>query len=203
MAAALVSLTALTVSCVGPSGDQTIEVLPPYGANGADFAPVSGVLERRCANLDCHGSPFRALRIYSKYGLRRPEVSPTPYLTQAELDNSYYSGGVPTTVAEIADNYDAVVLLEPILTQEVVAAIPREGAPDPCPWYPESGQPVPVQVTPECLTLVRKPLLIEKHKGGQIWKAGTDAELCLRGWLVGSPRETYGASCAKDLATPN
>jgi hypothetical protein len=66
-------------------------------------------------------------------------------------------------------------------------------------------------MTPECLTLVRKPLLLEKHKGGTIWEANTPADLCLKGWLVGPMRDPslavagtdYKQQCLKELATPN
>lgn len=207
------ALAALTLGCVGPGVGVFTEQFPEdgaagYGQGGEKFKPVSAVLERRCGNLDCHGSPFRALRIYGKFGLRRPESGPTPYLTSEDL-KGYFSGGIPTTIAEIADNYDAVVSLEPILTVEVAAGVLRNNAADPCPWYPEKGD-TPDKMTPECLTLVRKPLLLEKHKGGTIWEENSPANRCLQGWLVGPTRDpskdvgsTYDQQCLAELATAN
>lgn len=119
-----------------------------------DFKKVSPVLEQRCGTLDCHGQVSRPLRLYSNLGLRLPGID--------EPENGYFPGGtVPTVEQEIEANYRAVCGLEPEIITDVVngAAEPTE------------------------LTLVRKPRLSEKHKGGRIWDEGKAGDRCLVAWL--------------------
>ena len=42
------------------------------------------------------------------------------------------------------------------------------------------------QAAPETLTMMRKPLGIEQHKGGLLISSGDPLDRCLIGWLVGS-----------------
>lgn len=119
-----------------------------------DFKAVSPVLEKKCGTLDCHGNDARPLRIYSQYGLR--------YLG-GEENTEQYAGNlaVPTTEAEVTRNYFAMCGLEPEKTGFVIAG----------------EEPV------ETLTIVRKPRLTEKHKGGRIWNQGKADDRCLATWL--------------------
>lgn len=75
-------------------------------------------------------------------------------------------GWVPTTTDEHAANLRAVLGLEPELTGDVL----RGG-----------GNGV------ERLTLYRKALGLENHKGGQALAAEGDQDLCLRSWFRGAP----------------
>lgn len=135
---------------------------PPFGDTGELFRPISAVLERRCGTLDCHGQSARPLRIYGQNSLRRPEVEGSPSVTNP---NEYYPGGLePTTQAELLDNYESACALE----LEVMARV------------------VDKQDEPEALTLVRKPRLLEKHKGGLVWNKGDDGDACLVNWITGS-----------------
>lgn len=83
----------------------------PVGPSRADFAFVAPVLSRRCGTLDCHGSPYRNLRVYG-YGGQRLGGSGTltpdapNWLTPEEVDATY----------------DSVVSLEPEIMREVVEA---------------------------------------------------------------------------------
>jgi hypothetical protein len=80
-----------------------------------------------------------------------------------------------TTADEFDQDYDSVVGLEPELMSEVVA---DHGA------------------HPERLTLVRKALGLEAHKGGAPLHQGDDAQLCLTSWLTGA---TQTDACLRAL----
>ncbi|MBN9163226.1 MAG: hypothetical protein BGO98_00940 [Myxococcales bacterium 68-20] len=81
-------------------------------------------------------------------------------------------GAGATTTDEHAANLRAVVGLEPELFARVVA---------------EGG------AAPERLTLVRKALGLESHKGGAPFALGTSGDVCLRSWLA---TKTDEAACA-------
>ena len=66
-----------------------------------------------------------------------------------------------TTLDEITANYHSIMTVEPERTNAVI-----EGA------------------DPETLLILKKPLAIEKHKGGQVLRKGDDAEKCIRSWLT-------------------
>jgi hypothetical protein len=69
-------------------------------------------------------------------------------------------GGGDTTLDEISANYQSLLTLEPELTNKVL-----DGA------------------DPYTLLIVKKPLEIEKHKGGPVMKRNDDAEQCIVSWL--------------------
>lgn len=146
---ALAAIAALAVACSAPGSDpRYVETTLP---DRASFPPVAQLLVHRCGTLDCHGTRYRNFRLYGDEGLRlaatdRP-LSP------------------PTTVAEIDQDYEAVVGLEPELVAAVVA---DHGA------------------SPERLTVVRKARGTESHKGGALWAAGDDQDACLTSWLAGA-----------------
>jgi hypothetical protein len=200
IAAALGVLAALTLGCVGDPGSQVnVDNAPRFGVNGDDFRPVSDVLERRCGNVDCHGSQYRAMRIYGKYGLRRPELPENRMAFEVTTGydyETYYSGGIETTVAELSDNYDSVVALEPVLLREVIARESKSTAELPCPYSSSDST-----MTPECLTLVRKPRLQEKHKGGKIWDESDKGDQCITLWILNNA--LYGDRCAEDVGNFN
>jgi hypothetical protein len=120
-----------------------------------DFRPVSTLLEQRCGTLDCHGSEARPLRIYGQYGLR--------FVGPDDDPDVLYAGNLsaPTTPLEIERNYFSVCGIEPEKMSMVTEG--TEG--------------------PETLTMVRKPRLAEKHKGGRIWDKGKVEDRCLVGWI--------------------
>ncbi len=140
-----------------------------------DFKKVSPVLEQRCGTLDCHGNPARPLRIYGSIGLRAPDKK------EVKNPNYFPGGSEPTTDNEIALNYRALCGLEPELMNKVVT-----GA-----------------LKPEDLTLVRKPRLSEKHKGGRVWDQGKPGDRCLTDWLQATlyqPGEFDASECQIELA---
>ena len=102
-AALSIALALLGSACAGPVEESQSSADPDQ----ASFPLVSGALERRCATLDCHGSPLRNLRLHTGTGLR--------------LDPADIPGSGSTTAAEYEANYRAIVGLEPELTRQVVA----------------------------------------------------------------------------------
>lgn len=86
-----------------------------------------------------------------------------------------------TTTEEAAANYRAVIGLEPEELTRVIAgvAVPRD------------------------LLLLKKPLMLEGHKGGPAIAASNDAaELCIASWILSDTTNPVDqASCAK-AATP-
>lgn len=74
----------------------------------ASFPPVSDMLLRRCGSLDCHGSPYRNMRLVG-FGAAR--------LAPGELP-----GGGPTTADEHTYNYQSVIALEPEKIADVAAS---------------------------------------------------------------------------------
>lgn len=161
-----------------PSATDTITVNGPSLADFAGAGGVSSVFERSCGSLDCHGSDARPLRIYSQYGLRKPPGLITIYepveggadgaaaVPSGDDDDDDDDAGPPlpgkepTTPEEVLANYQSIIGLEPRVMQAVV-----KGA------------------DPYKLLILKKPRLIEKHKGGPALHKDGDAETCIVGWL--------------------
>jgi hypothetical protein len=84
--------------------------------------------------------------------------------------------GAPTTAAEVEADYRSAAGLEPEVLAEVFAS---------------GGK------SPERLTLVRKARGAEAHRGGKVFPAGSDGDLCLVSWVSGAPELV--ASCNNSL----
>lgn len=157
----LLTIASLTFASLATGcfyGDtDTVQFNGPRG--GEDFTPVSGVLERRCGTLDCHGSIYRPLRIFGQGGLRLP---------------GNQSGVQPTTAEELTDNYQAAISLEPEIMQLVLKK----------------------EAFPDQLTLIRKPLLLEKHKGGPVLSSSSPGYTCLKDWVLGNTPDAE--NCRKE-----
>jgi hypothetical protein len=164
----------VAAGCSGVDESAVVSVQCPPG-DPASFRPVSAVVEQRCGTLDCHGSSFRPLRIYGRYGLRRPEIRDAG---SELLYEEYYPGGdEPTTDAELEDNLRSICGLEPELLTGVVAKTSDPGV----------------------LSFIRKPRLREKHKGGLIWYKGDPGDQCLTNWLTGGKDVS---KCQEELSHP-
>ena len=134
-----------------------------------DFRIVSQVFERRCGDLDCHGQTQRPFRVYGRTGLRKPDTGE---------GGGYVSGGmVATTDAEVDANFHAACGLEPERMANVVAR--KESV--------------------DTLTLVRKPRLLESHKGGLVLPKGSAGDKCITSWIAGSVNHD---ACVADLMRP-
>jgi len=97
------------------------------------------------------------------------------------LDAANLPGVQPTTPTELVANYQAVIGLQPELMTEVV----QGNAP------------------PTALLLLRKPLQLERHKGGPVMAEGGNAYNCIVSWL-GPPTQTQfnPRACTLALTTP-
>lgn len=97
LAGAAAICAASLASCSGPSGSDTVSFMFPDSMQFTSL--VSPALEIRCGTLDCHGSAYRNLRFYGKYGSR--------------LSSKDATGLQDTTPDELQRNYDSLVSLEP------------------------------------------------------------------------------------------
>lgn len=79
-------------------------------------------------------------------------------------DAGLVPGNGDTTSDEILSNYHSILSLEPERTNELLAG-----------------------ADPLTLLVVKKPLELEKHKGGPAMKRGDDAERCITTWLKEGP----------------
>ena len=158
---ACASLAAMA-ACSVPAADGTY--VPGALPDRASFPPVAQLLDVRCGSLDCHGTTARNLRLYGSAGLRWSAID-RPFVPACD------------TVAEVDQDYESVVGLEPAPMSAVVSA---RGA------------------DPDQLTMVRKARGIESHKGGQIWSQGDDSDSCLTSWLAGAANAT---ACARGMAS--
>lgn len=157
---------------------------PPYEPVD-DFRLVNNMLERRCGTLDCHGQKSRPFIVFGQNAYRRPgaESSDTPPIDPDE----YFPGGQEATLEyELRGTYDSMCGLEPEKMDRVV-----------------KGE------NPNILSLVRKPRLEEKHKGGRIWGTGTrEGDACLISWLQSESADTPDRqginkeACLKELEDP-
>jgi hypothetical protein len=152
----------LLLACCGCSAENGETALRTPSTR--DFAPVSAVFERRCGGLDCHGSPARNLRIYGFSGLRANGLDVT--------------GGNPTTEAEIAATFEAVVTIDPESLSRVAA---ERGA------------------SPERWLVVSKGRAHEHHEGGARLTPGTPGDDCIVSWLAG---KVAVETCAEDAFGP-
>ncbi len=168
-----IAMTLITLMIVGacstPTNARYVARPPP---NDASFRGVAQVLVHHCGSLDCHGTPQRNLRIYGNEGLRL-KTGDVPYFRQdAGSDEAGVQG---TSDAEINEDYQSVIALEP----ELISAVFAEGG-----------------ARPERLTLVRKARGQESHKGDAPIIPGDDSDTCMTSWLAG---KTDTAACTRGL----
>jgi hypothetical protein len=100
------SLIGIVVACSTEPEDPRFVTSVP---DRASFPAVADLLVRRCGSLDCHGTPYRNLRLYGGEGLRyaatdRPSSDPST-----------------TTIAEYDEDFLSVVGLEPEVMRQVVS----------------------------------------------------------------------------------
>lgn len=99
----------MLVLIAGCSAPDTSARVDPVGPDRAQFKAVAPMLVRSCGSIDCHGSPYRNLRVFG-YGGARLEPNARP--------------DFPARVTDVESDatYDAVIGIEPELTREVVDA---------------------------------------------------------------------------------
>jgi len=159
-AAWIAALSVVVLACSAPDDSATVS---PGALDKTGFEAVAPVLNRRCGSIDCHGSRFRNLRLYGFGGVRL-----------AATDNPE---SPPTTQAEAAKDYEAVMGLEP----EVMRSFIDSGRKD-----------------PTTLTLLRKARNAEDHKGGKRLVPGDAADTCLVSWLTATVDSSACASAAAE-----
>ena len=158
-ALSLACVVTAVVACEG----EGVPVPIPCGPL-EDFPPVSLVLERRCGTLDCHGALARPLKIYSGNGLRLATLEEIGDAGVAQ-ENETIPGGRATSPEEFEANWRSVCGLEPEKTLRVVTG----------------------EIPPEDLMVLRKPLLLEEHKGAQLFLEGDPGATCVSCWFRGFP----------------
>jgi hypothetical protein len=79
-------------------------------------------------------------------------------------------GGAPTTESEIYADYISAISVQPELTSKVFYGL----------------------LDPHTLLLLRKPLGLERHKGGKVLEANADGDLCLTSWLQDGLQDQNG-----------
>jgi len=96
-------------------------------------------------------------------------------------DAGNVSGGAATTPAEIFANFTSTISVQPEQTSKVFAG----------------------QEDPHALILLRKPLGLERHKGGQVLASNDNGDLCLTSWLQDGIVQADGGTLAIDNAACN
>jgi hypothetical protein len=154
---AFVTIALVIVACATRPGGEDIAYDLPSRDQYIDGG-VSFFMEKRCGALDCHGQEGRALRLYSKDGLRF-----------AKLD-----GGArdqrDTTPEERVENYRATVGLEP---EQMSQCVQSSGD---CSLLLLSLKPLDISGGGV------------RHKGGPVLRnsENDDGWMCLQTWLGGS-----------------
>ena len=89
------------------------------------------------------------------------------------VDDAGATSGGPqaTSPAEVFANYISAISVQPELTSKVFYGLED----------------------PHALLLLRKPLALERHKGGQVLQSGDRGDLCLTSWLQDGLEEPDGA----------
>lgn len=153
------ALVVLVASCASApdSNAQTLILQPDYETYKQYVNPY---VQRRCGTLDCHGQPGRAYRIYGVNGLRPYDVGDAG--TDTPLTSGGEQGGPAVQEFETRANFESAIALEP---EEMSRVVARQGQ------YPDT------------LLLLRKPRLLERHKGGQVMGTGDRGYDCLVSWL--------------------
>lgn len=154
LAGAVGALAVAISSCASaPDNERVTDVLLPDYATYKEF--VDPFLQRRCGTLDCHGQSGRAYRLTGYAGLRRSDID-------AGVEGGLVSGVHPTQELEIQANFQSAVGLEPEQMSRVIA---------------RQGQGV------RDLLLLRKPLRLERHKGGAAMSEDDEGYRCVEAWL--------------------
>ena len=157
------------LSCGAPDVNRLTVVLQP------DFeiykAQVDPFLERRCGTLDCHGQTGRGYRMYGRTGIR--------LTTGDDIDAGLVSGQQGTTDAEVLANFQAIIGLEPEELNRVVAA---QGADEELKRW----------------VWIRKPLKLERHKGGPVLAEDDSGYRCIIAWLRVAVVDGEGNPIPKD-----
>ncbi len=153
-------LVGSTASCASnPDTERFTAVIQPDYESYRLY--VDKYINRRCGTLDCHGQAGRAYRVYGREGFR---------VRLADGGGNLTSGGQPSTPEEALANFQAIVGLEPEEMSRTMALVN-----DPDRQEAEGLKR---------LIFIRKPLRLERHKGGPAMAEDDPGYRCVRAWLA-------------------
>jgi hypothetical protein len=173
-AAAFVSLLTIASfeACAAPNPNDITEIdAPPYDQfSGEDItSPATQAGVSRVLEKRCG-----TLDCHGQVG-RAMRIYGVDGLRFVEADSQDQPGQGSTTPTELEANYQSVIGLQP----EIMSLVHE------------------LQLPPEALMLLRKPLQLERHKGGAVFVSGDDAYTCITSWLAsgGDAGTTDYTSC--------
>ncbi len=167
-------LLSSAAGCREPDPTQQTEVLAPDYDQFKGVAPDGSLQAAGVSRL----LERRCATLDCHGQLGRPLRIYGQYGLRLVQDGSFRPGVEPTSEEEYSDNFAAVIGLQPEVMSQVVA---RKQSPTDSPG----------------LLLLRKPLLLERHKGGAVIESGDNAYTCMVSWLVSG--QTDFAACAAAL----
>jgi hypothetical protein len=144
-------------ACKAPNADDITEVdAPPFDQFAGQGLPVGQAGVSRVLEKRCG-----TLDCHGQVG-RAMRIYGVDGLRFVESDSAAEPGQGSTTQLELEANYQSVIGLQP----EIMTLVHE------------------LQVPPEELMLIRKPLELERHKGGAVFVSGDDAYNCITSWLA-------------------
>ncbi len=154
------ALVAVASACTGVNTNAITEVTGPDYGQFAEVALVDGSVAYGPSTV--LERRCGTLDCHGQVG--RPLRLYGQYGLRFVDDAGDVPGQAATTATEHEANYQSVIGLQPELMTEVV----QGSAP------------------PQDLMLLRKPLQLERHKGGAVFVDGDDGETCILSWLAGA-----------------
>jgi hypothetical protein len=158
-------------ACSFPPSDARIGINAP-SENATEWDPVADYMGYHCGSLDCHGNAARNLVVWSCFGLRLGDA----------VSGCLNIKHLTTTPDEYNATYRSLVGLEPNAMSVVVAGAGQDGGSN-----------------PDILTFLRKARGEENHKGGTIFTAGSEADVCFTSWLAGATNVTDCTNALSDV----
>lgn len=144
-------------ACKAPNPDDITEVdAPPFDQFSGANLPAGQAGVSRMLERRCG-----TLDCHGQVG-RALRIYGVDGLRFEQADSAAEPGQGSTTPLELEANYQSVIGLQP----EIMTLVHELDAP------------------PEALLLMRKPLQLERHKGGPVFVEGDDAYNCLASWLA-------------------
>jgi hypothetical protein len=144
-------------ACKAPNADDITEVdAPPFDQFAGANLPAGQAGVSRVLEKRCG-----TLDCHGQVG-RALRIYGVDGLRFEQPDSTAEPGQGATTQLELEANYQSVIGLQP----EIMTLVHE------------------LQAPPEALLLMRKPLQLERHKGGPVFVEGDDAYNCLASWLA-------------------
>lgn len=158
-------------ACKAPNPNDITEIdAPPFDQFAGTGLPAGQAGVSRVLEKRCG-----TLDCHGQVG-RALRIYGVDGLRFVEADAQDQPGQGATTQTELTANYQSVIALQPEIMTQVHE----------------------LQLPPEALMLIRKPLQLERHKGGAVFATGDAAYACITSWLAAGEGvgDTDYASCA-------